>query len=309
MSFTKHHSLETVAQGVDKWETPINDNFDQIGKGPTIKAQAGEALGAYKVVYRTTNNTIKLAIAGTTGDPSSRFIGFTRSAFQSGEDGYAQHTGWISDPNWSLSVSAPYYLSTSTEGEITTNKPDGNAVLVGFAIGTNEILVKPWVEASGSSGTGSTSPSGGIILFAGTTAPGGWLLCAGQSVAASTYVDLFSVIGYTYGGSSGNFTIPDLRGRTVIGLDNMGGSSVNRVTSANADSLGGVSGTVNHTLLTAEIPAHTHTYNYRSGTACGGGLAGGSPIYTTTATSSSTGSGSAHNNMQPSTAFSYIIRT
>ncbi len=307
---TKHHNLQTVVQGVDNWDIPLNANFVEIDKGPTIKATAGETLSSYKVVYRTINNEIVKAIAGTTGDPSSRFIGFTREPFANGATGYAQHTGWISDPNWALSVSAPYYLSTSTAGEITSSKPDGDAILVGYSISTNEILIKPWIEASGQSGGGSGSSSTGtVIIFAGSTAPTGWLLCAGQSVATSTYSGLFSSIGYTYGGSGANFNVPDMRGRCAIGLDNMGGSSANRVTTSDADSLGGSGGTENHTLTTSEIPAHTHTYTNQFSNPVGAGNLGGSPQSQNTGTSSSVGSGSAHNNMQPYMAMSYIIKT
>lgn len=69
----------------------------------------------------------------------------------------------------------------------------------------------------------AASPPGTIIDYAGTSAPTGWLLCFGQSVAVATYQALFNAIGYTYGGSGANFTIPDLRGRVLAGEENMGG--------------------------------------------------------------------------------------
>ena len=59
---------------------------------------------------------------------------------------------------------------------------------------------------------------GTIITFAGTTAPAGYLPCDGRSLANnSTYADLFSAIGYTWGGSGGNFNLPDLRGLFLRG--------------------------------------------------------------------------------------------
>ena len=37
-------------------------------------------------------------------------------------------------------------------------------------------------------------PSGILLSFAGSTAPDGWLLCAGQEVNRETYSNLFAVI-------------------------------------------------------------------------------------------------------------------
>ena len=37
-------------------------------------------------------------------------------------------------------------------------------------------------------------PSGILLPFAGSTAPDGWILCAGQEVNRETYSNLFAVI-------------------------------------------------------------------------------------------------------------------
>jgi microcystin-dependent protein len=70
-------------------------------------------------------------------------------------------------------------------------------------------------------------PTGGFIPFAGTVAPSGWLMCYGQSVSRSSYAALFSVIGTSYGSGDGSttFNVPDLRGRTTAGKDDMGGTA------------------------------------------------------------------------------------
>jgi microcystin-dependent protein len=83
-------------------------------------------------------------------------------------------------------------------------------------------------------------PTGSIIPFAGSAAPTGWLLCDGQSVYKSQYQALFQAIGWTYGALLSNsnvFKLPDLRGRGVIGYDDMnngtlGLSNAGRVASA-----------------------------------------------------------------------------
>jgi microcystin-dependent protein len=95
------------------------------------------------------------------------------------------------------------------------------------------------------------NPIGSVIMFAGTTAPTGWLLCYGQAISRSTYSGLFAIIGTAYGVGDGTttFNLPDMRGRFPLGLDNMGGSAANRVTSAvsgvSADTLGATGGDQN----------------------------------------------------------------
>lgn len=111
-------------------------------------------------------------------------------------------------------------------------------------------------------------PAGVVVPFAGATAPQGWMLCAGQAVSRAIYADLYAVLGATYGTGDGSttFNLPDLRGRTVFGLDNMNGTDAGRVSAANTRGGSGgsesKSGTTNsYTLTVADIPAHTHDAN------------------------------------------------
>lgn len=60
--------------------------------------------------------------------------------------------------------------------------------------------------------TGYTTPIGSVIPYAHATTPTGYLNCDGSSYSITTYSDLFNIIGYTYGGSLGNFNVPDYRG-------------------------------------------------------------------------------------------------
>lgn len=64
-------------------------------------------------------------------------------------------------------------------------------------------------------------PPGMVSFFGNTSAPDGWLLCNGAAVSRTTYSDLFSVIGTTYGAGNGSstFNIPDLRGEFIRGWD------------------------------------------------------------------------------------------
>jgi microcystin-dependent protein len=106
-------------------------------------------------------------------------------------------------------------------------------------------------------------PTGALIPFAGTTAPEGFLLCDGSEVSRTVYAALFARIGTMYGAGDGTttFNVPDLRGRAIVGKDDMGGGAAGRITAASGvdgESLGATGGEEVHTLTTAEMPAHDH---------------------------------------------------
>lgn len=231
-----------------------------------------------------------------------------------------------------------------TDSNVTTakiaNDAITNAKMADDSVGSAE-LIDNSVSASalnisgngtsgqyvGSDGDGSfsyiTPPvaflSGMIMPYAGTSAPSGWLLLYGQAISRSTYSDLFAVIGVTYGSGNGSttFNVPDLRGRTVAGQDDMGGSSANRLTGQsgglNGDTLGASGGTETHTLTEAELPSHTHENTF--GTASinsnyAGGITGIIPTSEGSGVDTrATGGGNAHNNVQPTFILNYIIKT
>lgn len=191
--------------------------------------------------------------------------------------------------------------------------------------------------------TPDPTPVGMTGDFAGSTAPDKWLFMFGQEVSRSHYSALFAVIGTTYGNGNGSttFNLPDARGRVVAGKDNMGGTSANRLTAQSGgldgDQLGAVGGAETHTLITAELAAHAHG---ATGLTCSAptlnnaaklvrDVAGAGPNTTTKSSGSamdidatvsanaptisgntaSAGSGSAHNNVQPTIVFNKIIYT
>lgn len=108
-------------------------------------------------------------------------------------------------------------------------------------------------------------PVGSIIDFGGATAPAGWYLCYGEALSRTGYPELFNVIGITYGSGDGatTFNLPDCRGRLTAGVDNMGGTAANRITSAGSGvtgtTLGAVGGSQNQTLTTGQIPQFQFT--------------------------------------------------
>lgn len=151
------------------------------------------------------------------------------------------------------------------------------------------------------------TPIASINMFAGSTAPNGWLLCDGTAINRITYARLFSVIGTTYGVGDGTttFNLPDLRGRTPIGV----GTGAGLTARALADEVGAET----HQLTEAELAIHYH-----------GITNGGAGAYFTgqdgadranawyqfgAKNTNNAGSNGAHNNMQPSIALNFIIKT
>ena len=90
-------------------------------------------------------------------------------------------------------------------------------------------------------------PTGSVHMMATTTAPSGYLECDGSAVSRTTYADLFTIIGTTWGEGDGNttFELPDLRGEFVRGWDNGKGTDFDR---SFASSQGDQNKSHNHTL-------------------------------------------------------------
>lgn len=147
------------------------------------------------------------------------------------------------------------------------------------------------------------SPTGAIIAFGSVTPPAGWLACNGANVSRATYSALFAVISTTFGVGDGSttFTLPVSARRTMVGS---GGTGTGTLGSA----VGNTGGAETNTLTTAEMPSHSHTIT-SAGSTFGGNITQTGVNSGSAYTTSSTGGGGAHNNMQPSLIVAYIIKT
>ena len=162
-----------------------------------------------------------------------------------------------------------------------------------------------------------------IIMFGGNFAPRGWALCNGQILSIAQNTALFSLLGTTFGGNGQTtFALPDLRGRTPVHTGQGPGLS--------SYSLGQVGGTESVTLLTNNLPAHTHSLNVNNAAAnantassnylaTSNGSFAGDPITVNTFSNAApnaamgaqaigaTGNNVPINNIQPYLAVNYII--
>lgn len=168
--------------------------------------------------------------------------------------------------------------------------PDSHLVLEWVVVESGDTLGTQCVFSLNRVQSGGNVPTGVVVPFAAlpiafgpleSAVPNGWLLCSGQAVSRTTYADLFHLIGTTYGAGDGSttFNVPDLRGRMILGNDNMGGTSANRVTDTAADGLGGTDGSATVALTEAQLASHDHS------------ISGGSHSHTA---SSATGGGHSH---------------
>ena len=196
-----------------------------------------------------------------------------------------------------------------------------SGVLATARLGTGTASTSTFLRGDGTwaAAGGGSAPIGMIAPFAGSTVPTGWLLCYGQNVSRTTYAALFAALGTTFGSGSGSttFGLPDLRGRVVAGLNNMGGTSASALNAQSwSSTLGqfGVGGSQSHTLSTVEMPSHSHStiaYGYFNAYVANQALNAvqnyTQGFVTTGATGGSGGVTSAHNNVQPTMVLNYII--
>ena len=127
------------------------------------------------------------------------------------------------DFSGATSVKAPTKSPGSTGNDVATvdyaNALAFSSTLPGYSSNAKKVLAVNATETSAEWVPGN--PSGMVAMFAGASAPDGWLICDGSTVSRSTYAALFTAIGTVYGAGDGSttFKIPDLRGEFVRGLD------------------------------------------------------------------------------------------
>jgi len=159
---------------------------------------------------------------------------------------------------------------------------------------------------------------GTIFSFATVLPPQGSLECDGASYLRVDFPSLYDQLDASYIIDADNFAVPDLRGRTVIGVGTGSGLTPRSMNDAGGEET--------HALTVAETPSHSHSiidagHLHTEGTALpsiGAALlgvpipsaipsVGVTGVATTGISINNTGGDGAHENMQPFLALRYAL--
>ena len=237
-------------------------------------------------------------------------------------------------------VTYPYNPDEDGNGQIAVGDLQGILATYGNAFSPSEILVDGETlttvltqlqnsidSLSGLTGGGGSvldMPLGTVLPIATESVPEGWMLCDGREISIEEYQGLYDLIGTTYGAGDSafwaqvfypatTFNIPDLRGRTIIGANDMAGEQSDVLTIHQA-SAGQVGGEEMHQLTEAEMPSHSHQVEIEGWDffySQGGydGFSGPQEFPTTSQEETSfEGGDQPHNNMQPYMALNYMMK-
>lgn len=250
-------------------------NLPTLSTGQVMPLTLNDAAtrAIYEIVYVT-------AISGSTLTVTRGEEGTTAVAWNTGDYAYCAFTG---------GTVADAYGNPANTFEVADSTS-----------GTNQAIPRSQGDVLYS----SVSPTGSLIMFAGSSAPSGWMICNGVAISRTTYATLYGVIGTTYGAGDGSttFNIPNLQSSVPLGVGTGPGLSTY--------TLGETGGEETHTLDLAEIPSHAHSYfNFGSNRQAQSGGSGSGAGYYENQTTGYEGGGGAHNNIQPYLAVNFIIKT
>ena len=140
-------------------------------------------------------------------------------------------------------------------GNLTLAATTGNSVAISTSASvTGDLNVTGTISAAFLD-VPNVAPIGSVVMWpSASSPPTNWRFCNGTQLSQTTYSELFALIGTTYntgGETAGNFRVPDLGNRFVVGT----GPSY---------ALNATGGAATVALQEAQLPSHTHTHTMDS---------------------------------------------
>lgn len=254
--------------------TGDNDTGLYSAAANTVNVTAGGTLShAFTSTYSTANVPIRVP-DGTAGAPSITNTGDENTGiFFGAADEVSISTGGTERAQFDsngLSVLAQksvryydadssHYVELKAASTVTSN--------VTLTLPTSDGDADQFLKTDGSGnlsfasiGSGSLVPVASVFALATSTVPSGYLECDGAAVSRTTYADLFTAIGTTYGSGNGSstFNVPDMRGEFLRGWDNGRGVDSSRTLGS---SQGGATALPNTAFTTSDPGNHSHSYS------------------------------------------------
>jgi microcystin-dependent protein len=355
-SANKNYELMATGENQGTWGIKTNSNLSvidlnfggrltlNVGGSSNVTISTSQAQNLYHRLTGTLTGNIAYIVPtqGSTyvvrNDTSGAFFVTVRMASGTGVIVPQGHTAMLfADP----SQSAVVPVLTAPGGPM--NMGAFGISNLGDPVSPNDASTKLYVDDTNLFLQGLINdivPVGIILDYGGVTGvpgAGKWALCYGQAISRSSYPTLFSRLGTTFGAGNGTttFNLPDYRGRLGIGIDNMGGASAGRITTAGSSIDGNVAGATggnqsvglsianmpphNHGGSTGAVGDHTHSYqppspipttlNIGAGLnaiVAGSGTTGAAGAHSHSIAAQ--GSGTGHLNVQPSIMVQKMIR-
>jgi microcystin-dependent protein len=125
-------------------------------------------------------------------------------------------------------TSAPALVPSLTPTSVPTSAPTMIPTMIPTAAPTSAPSFNP-TESPTAVPAAPIVPAGVVVWLASSSPPEGYLACDGRSVSRTSYPALFAVAGTTFGVMNATtFTLPDLRGEFIRGIDGGRGVDIGR---------------------------------------------------------------------------------
>lgn len=275
------HDFNIANQLFPATRADLNNAFVALASNSSGDAEPGTTY-ANQWWYETDTNTLKLRNEAnsawieiaTLDQSSNNVLSITTQGFTLGATAITASGTEIN------------LLNDLTRGSIIYGNASGvtSELVKGSA---NTVLTSDGTDISWAAAGGGAVPAGTVIYHAANTPPTDFIKANGAAISRTTYSNLFTAIGTTFGVGNGSstFNVPDLRGEFMRGWDDSRGIDTGRAFgSAQSDQM------ESHSHSFTGGGNNTGGFSYGKVTATGGGSS-----FTITTTSQGATSNSSEN--------------